>query len=101
MLWLIKDHRTDWPYWPKGMGIEEPPVCTPCVRKSLRLCPAMRDNDNDNAITIRAREYPGSGIRGMLYRTSRPGPEPVGDRTVPFGDRPPAGSAPRTSSDNL
>jgi hypothetical protein len=42
VLWLLKDHRGDWPSWPHGMGVTEPPICAPCVTTSSRLCPALR-----------------------------------------------------------
>jgi hypothetical protein len=41
-LWLLPDHREDWTGWPEGMANVEPPVCLPCVRLSLRLCPKLR-----------------------------------------------------------
>ncbi|MGQ0841769.1 hypothetical protein [Actinokineospora sp.] len=32
VLWLLNDHRDDWPGWPNGMGVTEPPICLPCLR---------------------------------------------------------------------
>lgn len=42
VLWLLKDQRTGWPGWPKGMGVTEPPVCLSCVPVAARQCPALR-----------------------------------------------------------
>lgn len=53
MLWLLTDHRTDWPGWPDRMGVNEPPVCLPCARLSVRLCPALRKG----AALVRAGRY--------------------------------------------
>jgi hypothetical protein len=36
VLWLLQDHRGDWPGWPNGMGVTEPPICHSCVRQSRR-----------------------------------------------------------------
>ena len=43
VLWLLQDHRDDWPSWPDGMGVTEPPICLPCVRTSVRLCPSAEE----------------------------------------------------------
>lgn len=64
VLWLMRDFRDDWPSWPDGMGVTEPPVCVPCVRLSLRLCPALRKG----ATLVRARGYRVAGVDGLLYR---------------------------------
>jgi hypothetical protein len=80
VLWLVKDHRDDWPGWPDGTGETEPPICRDCVQLSVRLCPALRRG----AVLIRARRYPIAGVRGALY-TGGPAPRMVGDVAVGFG----------------
>lgn len=64
VLWLWKDHREDWPGWPEGMWVTEPPVCVPCVGLAVRLCPALRGN----AVTVRVRRCPVVGVYGTRYR---------------------------------
>jgi hypothetical protein len=83
VLWLLKDHRGDWPGWPENMAVTEPPVCLPCVRVASRLCPALRNG----AVTIRVRRAPVSGVRGTLYRSGG-GLVPVeaGEATFPYDD---------------
>lgn len=77
VLWLLQDHRDDWPDWPNRMGVTEPPVCVPCVRTSVRLCPALRRG----AVAVRARSYPLDGVHGALYRPGSP-PVMVGTASV-------------------
>ncbi len=81
VLWLLKDHREDWPTWPDGMGVTEPPVCVPCVRLSLRLCPALRKG----AVLVRAHSFLVSGVHGTLYRSGHR-LVVVGSATVAFED---------------
>ena len=80
VLWLLQDHRDDWPLWPEGMGVTEPPICLPCVRMSVRMCPALRRG----AATVRVRTFPVAGVRGTLYAGSRP--VAVGAASVPLDD---------------
>jgi len=80
VLWLLKDHREDWPSWPEGMGVTEPPICLPCVRTSVRICPALREG----AAVVRVRSFPLAGVRGTLYRGPRP--IAVGAVSVPLDD---------------
>jgi hypothetical protein len=70
VLWLLRDHRDDWPAWPNGMASTEPPICIPCVATSLRLCPALRQG----AVALRVREFEVAGVRGALYRSGVHGP---------------------------
>lgn len=79
VLWLLKDHRGDWPGWPNAMGVTEPPVCLSCVRVSVRLCPALRQG----AVAVRARRFPLSGVHGGLYAGGHT-PVLVGDATVSY-----------------
>lgn len=81
VLWLLQDHREDWPTWPEGMGVTEPPVCLPCVRTSVRLCPALRRS----AVAIRVRHCPMVGIHGTRYGGS-PVPTAIENITVKFDD---------------
>ena len=81
VLWLLKDHRDDWPSWPDGMGVTEPPVCVSCVRVSLRVCPALRKG----AAVVRAGGFVAAGVYGILYR-SDPQLMATGAATVTFED---------------
>ncbi len=83
VLWLLKDHRTDWPGWPQHMALTEPPVCLPCVRRSVRLCPALR---REGAVAIRVRHAPISGVYGTLYRCEGGLAVATEDTTVSFDD---------------
>jgi hypothetical protein len=79
VLWLARDWREDWPSWPNGMAETEPPVCVPCVRLSMRMCPALRKG----AVVFRARRFPVAGVRGGRYAA---GPRFIGDVTVAYDD---------------
>jgi hypothetical protein len=81
VLWLLPDHREDWPDWPNRMTTTEPPVCTPCVRVAARACPALRRG----AVTVRAGRYPVVGVRGGLYVENRI-PQVIGDEMVALTD---------------
>lgn len=82
-LWLLSDLRDGWPSWPERMGVNEPPVCLPCVRVASRMCPALRKG----AVAVRAREHPIAGIHGLVYRTTGTvWPEPVEHTNVAYGD---------------
>jgi len=52
VLWLLVDWRHDWPDWPNRMGVIEPPICVPCARLSVRVCPTLRRR---GAVAVRAR----------------------------------------------
>jgi hypothetical protein len=81
VLWLMRDFRGDWPGWPNLMAETEPPVCRPCTRLSLRLCPSMRKG----AVLVRARRYPVVGVHGLLYSGGTL-PVPVGPLTASLDD---------------
>lgn len=83
VLWLLKDHRTDWTGWPEHMGVTEPPVCLACARRSVRLCPALR---REGAVAIRVRHAPISGVRGTLFRAGDGPPVAMGGMTLAYGD---------------
>lgn len=82
ILWVLKDHRGDWPDWPNRMGVTEPPICLPCLRVSVCACPALRRGH----VIIRARHAPIAGVHGTLYAPGMPVPVPVGSALVAFGD---------------
>lgn len=79
VLFLLKDHRTDWPGWPDTMGVTEPPVCLACVELSARLCPALRRG----AVLVRAGRCEVAGVPGGLYTGGLP-PRCVGETIVSF-----------------
>jgi len=81
VLWLLQDHRGDWADWPNRMGVTEPPVCVPCVRLSVRQCPALRRR----AVVIRVGRCPVAGVGGMLYRPGFP-PVSIGPESVELDD---------------
>jgi hypothetical protein len=82
ILWLLMDHRDDWPGWPDNMSVTEPPTCEPCVRTASRLCPALRVG----AVTIRVRRAPIAGVGGVLYRSSGRVPVPTVEEIIPYSD---------------
>lgn len=82
VLWLLKDHREDWPGWPNQMGVTEPPVCRACVRLSVRVCPALRRG----AVTVRAGSFPVAGVNGVLHQMRNRVPVAVGQAMVTFDD---------------
>jgi hypothetical protein len=81
VLWLLKDHRDDWPDWPARMGVTEPPICLRCAHTAAQLCPALRRG----AVMIRARGYPVTGVRGVLYGPGCP-PRPIGEALALLDD---------------
>jgi hypothetical protein len=81
VLWLLRDHRDDWPSWPNEMGVTEPPICADCTHISIRLCPALRHGN----MLIRAHSYPIAAVRGVLYRAGR-APVPLGEEVVTLDD---------------
>ena len=81
VLFLLRDFREDWPDWPNRMGIDEPPVCVPCVSLATRVCPALRKG----AVAFRAASCEIAGGTGRLY-TGGLVPKKVGSVTVTFDD---------------
>ena len=83
VLWLLRDHREDWPGWPEGMANTNPPVCVPCARVSVRLCPALRRG----YVAVRTHSVV-SGVFGVTYRAAgRFGAvEIVGKGNVAYGE---------------
>lgn len=82
VLWLLNDHRDDWPGWPEDLCTAFPPMCSACVRVSVRLCPAMRFRP----VAVRARQCPLTGVLGRRYRPGTFGPRTVGGGVVDYSD---------------
>jgi hypothetical protein len=82
VLWLLRDFRQDWPTWPDGMGVTEPPICLPCLRLSMRACPALRKG----AAVVRVRSYQLVGVDGAVYRPCGNDLVATEAATVAFGD---------------
>jgi len=70
VLWLLKDARDDWPGWPEGLAATHPPVCLPCARASVRLCPHLRGG----FVAVRVKDFQVHGVYGSLYQ---PGSSPL------------------------
>jgi hypothetical protein len=64
------------------MGVTEPPICVPCVRLSMRLCPALRKGE----AVVRARSYRVAGVDGLLYRRDGNALRSTGAATLAFED---------------
>lgn len=80
-LWLLQDHRTDWPNWPIGMANTEPPVCAGCAALSVRSCPALRKGH----VLLRVRRAPVVGVHGVRWTRSALGlPKAVNPAIVTF-----------------
>jgi hypothetical protein len=82
VLWLLRDHRGDWPNWPEGMANTYPPVCLQCVRGSISACPALRRG----CVAVRSRRYPLSGVYGLHYIPDDPLPTVLGEVVVAYDD---------------
>jgi hypothetical protein len=63
-LWLVPDRRQHyyWDGWPEDMANSFPPVCLPCARLSIRMCPALRTA----YVAIRAHSTV-SGVVGVRF----------------------------------
>ncbi|HEV2783870.1 MAG TPA: hypothetical protein VGX25_31170 [Actinophytocola sp.] len=82
VLWLVRDFRNDWPGWPERMAATEPPVCLPCARRSVRVCPALRLG----AVAVRVGRSAVAGVYGVRYQAGNPLPIAVADAVVAFDD---------------
>ncbi|AXI78989.1 hypothetical protein [Peterkaempfera bronchialis] len=83
-LWLLGDDRGDWPGWPEEMAATTPPLCLPCARLSVRLCPHLRGRH----IAVRVRNPEIAGVYGALYlpRPDRARPTAATDTTIAYTD---------------
>ena len=84
VLWLIPRAGADQQGWPEGMATVQPPLCLPCARTSVQMCPALRHN----YVAVRA-DAPLCGITGLRFRPGRPFPQPVDEPTEVFDFRDP------------
>ncbi|MGW5052443.1 hypothetical protein [Actinokineospora sp. NPDC004072] len=82
VLWLLPADVEQWPGWPNGSTVSEPPICRACVLVSVRHCPALRRSHR----LVRVGRFPLHGVSGLLYRAGGRGPVAVGQATVGFGD---------------
>lgn len=82
VLWLLKDHRDDWPQWPERMACSEPPICLPCAHTASRVCPALRKGH----VAVRVGHSRIAGVYGILYQPGRQFPRPGEDVRVAFDD---------------
>jgi hypothetical protein len=81
VLWLLLDHRDDWVGWPEKMANTYPPLCLPCARIAVRLCPALRRG----YVAVRAQSRI-CGVSGVVYRAGYPYPRTVSDAVVAYDD---------------
>ncbi|WP_229759270.1 hypothetical protein [Peterkaempfera bronchialis] len=95
-LWLLGDDRGDWPGWPEEMAATTPPLCLPCARLSVRLCPHLRGRH----IAVRVRNPEIAGVYGALYlpRPDRARPTAAPTRPSPTPTPPCAASWPPSRS---
>jgi hypothetical protein len=82
VLWLLPDHRGDWPGWPENMANSYPPVCLPCARLSIGACPMLRRGH----VAVRTQRAPLSGVFGVRYLPARLAPVPAEGVVVGYDD---------------
>ncbi|MFD8967064.1 hypothetical protein ACFV0C_19085 [Streptomyces sp. NPDC059568] len=82
VLWLLGDHRDDWPNWPEGMGATHPPLCLPCAGKSVRACPHL----TRGFAAVRVKDPRVKGVYGARYNPFNPFLGPIEDVTVSYLD---------------
>lgn len=80
-LWLLHDHREDWPGWPEGMANSHPPLCRRCATISIRHCPSFASG----FVAVRAHSIP-LGVRGAFYCRGPLTPRQVDVITVRYDD---------------
>jgi hypothetical protein len=81
-LWLLRDHRDDWPGWPNGMAATEPPICLPCAKIAGRVCPALRTGH----VAVRVGSSRLAGVYGIRYEPGLEYPTSTLDIQVAFTD---------------
>jgi hypothetical protein len=82
VLWLLGDDREERPDWPEQLDTIIPPVCLPCARKSLRMCPHLRRGH----VAVRVREPRTDGVQGILHHPGLAFPRLVTDARIRFDD---------------
>ncbi|MXQ65467.1 hypothetical protein GQ466_15660 [Actinomadura rayongensis] len=81
-LFLLSQDEYDFAPWPEPVLTSNPPVCPPCARLSVGVCPHLRRH----FVVIRARAFALAGVRGNLHVPALPHPVPVRAYTAYYGD---------------
>ena len=69
-LWLLHDDRAIEPRgWPEQVGATHPPLCVPCARLSVQLCPHL----GEGAVAVRVADPRAWGVYGALHVPDRRG----------------------------
>ena len=63
ILWLVCEDPGSPETWPDPLLISDPPVCTRCAPRAVRLCPSLRRQYT----ALRVSAYDLVGVRGFLY----------------------------------
>jgi hypothetical protein len=82
--WLFLGWRTrnDPATWPENALTVQPPLCVPCARVAVRLCPASKI-----FVPLRVADPTPWGVFGTVYRSSPSGWDRYDDVPyIPFGD---------------
>ncbi|MET9729215.1 hypothetical protein ABZZ79_00690 [Streptomyces sp. NPDC006458] len=66
VLWVVEDHRGEWDRWPEGLMTTHPPLCVPCARKAVEVCPHLVDS----SIAIRVIGSEVCGVHGRIWSSS-------------------------------
>jgi hypothetical protein len=69
-LWLLPEQPSYEPGWPEDVPVTLPPLCLPCARLSVRMCPALRPN----YIAVRAHSRV-CGVSGVRFTAGRVSPQ--------------------------
>ncbi|WP_435128198.1 hypothetical protein [Actinacidiphila sp. bgisy144] len=80
VLWLMGRAEYEREPWPAPIESPHPPVCTPCARKAVRLCPHLRDH----YVAVRARHFHLSAVHGALHVPTVARPRAVAVETLPL-----------------
>ncbi|NEA60137.1 hypothetical protein G3I60_39755 [Streptomyces sp. SID13666] len=86
VLWLVENDegRADELNWPEDLVTVHPPICAPCARQALRLCPHLAGR---GSVAVRVKDSAVEGVYGQLYRSSPHSPV-EGRRDAVFYDSP-------------
>lgn len=66
VLWVVEDHRGEWDGWPEGLMTTHPPLCVPCARKAVELCPHLVDS----SIAVRVADSDACAVYGRIWSSS-------------------------------